>query len=73
MKTLREYLEERGERLSAFAERIGRSPSTLSRVLSGHRNPSVGLARDVERGTQGHVSAASFLVSCIGSRSEDAE
>lgn len=65
MDPLTSYLQRRGERVSAFAIRIGRAPSTLSRVLSGARNPSIDLARDVERGTGGHVSAAAFLAACI--------
>jgi len=65
MDTLTSYLANRGEKLSAFAVRIGRAPSTLTRVLSGARNPSLGLARDVERGTGGEVSAAQFLELCL--------
>ena len=65
MNVLQTYLESTNESLSAFAARIGRSPSTLSRALSGARNPSFGLARDVERGTGGCVSAKQFLAICL--------
>jgi len=68
MDALTNYLEESGERLSAFALRIGRSPSTLSRVLSGQRDPSLDLARDVERGTAGKVSKLQFLEICLSAQ-----
>jgi len=61
MDALSTYLEEQEEKLSTFAVRIGRSPSTLSRVLSGQRDPSMDLARDVEKGTDGRVSKLQFL------------
>jgi hypothetical protein len=59
------YLEDTGENLSVLATRIGRAPSTLTRALSGERNPSVDLARDVEKGTGGRVSAGQFLAICL--------
>lgn len=62
------YLEEAGEKLSTLAFRIGRAPSTLTRALSGERNPSVDLALDVERGTNGKVSAGDFLALCLDAR-----
>lgn len=68
MDALTTYLDETGEKLSSFACRIGRSPSTLSRTLAGQRNPSVDLALDVEAGTGGKVSAGIFIDICIRSR-----
>lgn len=65
MNTLRRYLDEKDESLSAFAVRIGKAPSTLTRVLAGERNPSIGLARDVEKGTEGQVTAAEFMAICL--------
>lgn len=65
MDALADYLNETGERLSVFAVRIGRSPSTLSRALAGQRDPSIDLARDVERGTAGRVTAIQFLAICL--------
>jgi transcriptional regulator with XRE-family HTH domain len=65
MNTLRRYLEENDESLSAFAVRIGKAPSTLTRVLSGERNPSIGLAREIEKGTAGKVTAAEFMAICL--------
>lgn len=71
MDALSRYLEGRGERISSFAVRIGRSPSTLTRALSGDRNPSVGLARDVERGSGGAVSAEEFIRICMAAAPSD--
>lgn len=68
MDALSNYFAESGEKLSAFAVRIGRSPSTLSRVLSGQRDPSFDLARDVERGTDGKVSRLQFLEICLSAQ-----
>jgi hypothetical protein len=65
MDALSTYLDEREEKLSAFAVRIGRSPSTLTRALSGQRDPSMDLARDVEKGTGGRVSKLQFLEICL--------
>jgi len=65
MDPLSQYLSETNEKLSAFAVRIGRSPSTLSRALAGQRDPSVDLARDIERGTGGRVTALQFLEICL--------
>jgi len=59
------YLRETGESLSSLAARMGRAPSTLTRVLNGERNPSVALARDIERVTRGRVSASRFVDICI--------
>ncbi|WP_411033815.1 hypothetical protein [Shinella sp. BYT-45] len=68
MDALSMYFAESGEKLSTFAVRIGRAPSTLSRVLSGQRDPSVDLARDVERGTNGKVSKLQFLEICLAAQ-----
>lgn len=59
------YLRETGESLSSLALRMGRAPSTLTRALNGERNPSVALARDVERVTAGRVQASRFVEICI--------
>lgn len=65
MTKLHLYLEARNESLSAFARRIGRSASTLTRALYGQRAPSFSLALDVERGTEAAVSADDFLSACM--------
>jgi transcriptional regulator with XRE-family HTH domain len=73
MDALSTYLIENRETLSAFALRIGRSPSTLTRALSGKRDPSIDLARDVEAGTNRSVSAIKFLEICMSKHPEAAE
>jgi transcriptional regulator with XRE-family HTH domain len=70
---LTKYLRETGENVSKLAGRIGRSPSTLTRALNGERNPSVELARDVERGTGGIVTAAEFMAICLSATSQPTE
>jgi len=72
MDALSLYLNKTKERLSAFAVRIGRSPSTLSRALSGQRDPSIDLARDVEAGTGGCISAIQFLEICLAAQAAEA-
>ena len=64
------YLDNAGETLSGLAARIGRSPSTLTRALRGERDASLKLARDVERGTEGKVSASDFIALCLRAQNE---
>lgn len=62
------YLRERGENISTLAARMGKSPSTLTRPLRGERNPSISLAKEVERATNGGITAAQFIEACINGR-----
>lgn len=71
MDALSTFLGETGEKLSTFAVRIGRSPSTLSRAISGRRDPSIDLARDVEKGTDGRVSTIQFIEICLKAQRAD--
>jgi antitoxin HigA-1 len=59
------YLAETGEKLSAFAVRLGLSPSTLTRVVKGQRNVTVKLARLVEAGSGGRVKCTEFIADCM--------
>lgn len=59
--SLTRYLQEAGETLSSLASRMGRHPSTLTRLMRGERSPSLALARDVERATGGKVTAVEFI------------
>jgi antitoxin HigA-1 len=65
------YLDQSGETLSGLASRIGRSPSTLTRALRGERDASLKLARDIERGTDGKVSASDFIAICLRARANE--
>lgn len=62
---LERYFETANDTPSKLAERIGRAPSSITRPLRGDRNASMALARDVERGTNGIVSASEFLAICL--------
>ncbi len=73
--SLDRYLRENGMNLSGLAAQMGKSPSTLTRPLKGTRDPSVGLAKEVEQFTKGAVTAAEFIQACIlaGAPSETTE
>lgn len=55
------YLSTFKESLPDLAKRMGRHKATLYRILSGERGTSVELCADVERATNGAVSAAEFF------------
>jgi transcriptional regulator with XRE-family HTH domain len=65
---LKEYLGLRQLSVIDFAERIGRSPSTLTRLMHGERNPSLSIADDVQRGTRGKVTREEFMLHCMAAR-----
>ncbi len=54
--TLAEYLEESGQRPSHFAQAAGVEPSTILRMLSGARGPSLVMALRIEAATEGKVT-----------------
>jgi DNA-binding transcriptional regulator YdaS (Cro superfamily) len=55
MKELRAYLSMHGLTASAFAEMIGTSQPTVTRLLNGKRKPSPALALRIEKKTRGAV------------------
>ena len=61
--TLREYFARhpKGARRD-MAERLGISKSRLSLIENGHSYPDLVLAFDIERATEGLVSARSFAM-----------
>lgn len=65
MNKIEAYFSETGDNPSKLAERIGRAVSSITRPLNGERNASMNLARDIERGTNGAVSASDFLTICL--------
>lgn len=69
---LSRYFNETGENFSTLAARMGRSPSTLTRPVNGERNPSIGLAQQVEQFTDGRVTASEFINICLAAQSEAA-
>lgn len=65
MNALTSYFADTGDNLAKLAERIGRSPSTITRPLRGERNVSMNVAREIEEATGGRVSAAQFIEICL--------
>lgn len=68
MNALEQYFDTTGDNLHRLALRIGRSHSALSRPLAGTRDTSTTIALDVERGTDGQVTAIQFLKICVTAR-----
>ena len=54
------YLKERGERKSAFADRLGVQPSTVTRLVQGVRKPSGRLLMKIIKATDGKVRISDF-------------
>lgn len=60
---LREYIGASGDSLSAFAERVGLSRRTLSRIISDERAPQPDIARRIVEATGGSVPFAALYAS----------
>lgn len=54
---LADYLRDHEITLAAFAERIGRSPATVSRLANGKQLPDWDTVRAIRRATKGAVTA----------------
>lgn len=61
MNKLKSYLAENGEKLTAFAVRVGTTPSTISRLCSGVLKPSLDLAHSIEAATGGAVPTETWV------------
>lgn len=59
--TLKEYLQENGQSLTAFGMEHGISVPMLSMILSGDRRPSPEMAERIENATSGKVSRIDLL------------
>ena len=68
MNALTAYFEESGDNIAKLAERIGRSPSTITRPLRGERNVSMNVALQVEAATCGKVTAGQFVSICLDAK-----
>lgn len=68
MNALTSYFAETGDNIAKLAERIGRSPSTITRPLKGERNVSMNVALEVEKATDGRVTADQFVAICLRAR-----
>jgi transcriptional regulator with XRE-family HTH domain len=61
MKTLRQFLEERGLTQRAFAASVPMSASHLSEILKGRKSPCLGVVVKMIRATDGEVQAEGLL------------
>lgn len=68
MTNLHDYLKQNDSSVSLLARRVGCSASTISRALSGKRNPNFDLALAVEDATHGQLVAEDFMVICMKAR-----
>jgi predicted transcriptional regulator len=59
--TLSEYLAQHSIKVSAFAERVGVPPSTISRVIKRQRDPGLDLLAKIMEATHGEVTPNDFL------------
>jgi len=55
------YLSERGITQRAFAKDLGVDPGTVSRMSRNEMTPSLDLAAKIERITNGHIKAVSWV------------
>ncbi len=58
---LREYLDSHGLTVTEFASRIGRAPSTVSRLISGATMPEPATLAQITAATQGKVQPNDFF------------
>lgn len=63
MMTLKAYLEWTGEKQVLFADRVGTTPATISRLCGGTLKPALDLAHRIETATGGKVKTETWVVS----------
>jgi hypothetical protein len=68
MNALEKHIAETGTTLAQIAKRMQRSGTALTRPLHGQRFPSFDLALELERATDGAVTAEEFLEICLAAR-----
>lgn len=61
MVTLREFLFYEEKTITKFAKELEISRNYLSQIAMGHQKPSKRLAKDIERITEGKVTAEELL------------
>ena len=66
MSKLRAFREKRGLSQEDFAKSVGVKKTTISRIESGHRVPSMGLVSRICEATSGEVTANDFMASSPG-------
>lgn len=73
MNPLAQYFDQATEdNPTKLASRIGKSPSTITRVVKGERRPSFGLAKLIEGATGGKVMARDLLAHFLAAEGEAA-
>lgn len=61
MSDLQSYLARVGEKKSSFAERVGTTPATITRLCNGTLRPALELAHRIETATDGEVRTEVWL------------
>jgi transcriptional regulator with XRE-family HTH domain len=61
MTLLKSYLDAKGEKQSKFADRINTTAATISRICAGSLRPSLALAHEIERATNGEVPTETWV------------
>ncbi|TXH51327.1 MAG: hypothetical protein E6Q97_18710 [Desulfurellales bacterium] len=65
LNKIQRYLARSGVSLSSLARDAEVSDTTIRKVLSGDNEPTVQLARAIERGTKGQITAKEFMLCCM--------
>lgn len=59
--TLAEWLKREGKTVVALAKDLGRDPSFITRVKNGDAMPSIEVAAEIQRLTEGAVTAIDYV------------
>lgn len=59
--TLAEWLKREGKTVVALARELGRDPSFITRVKNGDAMPSIEVAAEIQRLTEGAVTAIDYV------------
>jgi ribosome-binding protein aMBF1 (putative translation factor) len=59
--TLADWLRREGKTVVALAKELGRDPSFITRVKNGDAMPSIEVAAEIQRITQGAVTAIDYV------------
>ncbi len=58
---LREHLYQKRMSITEFAAKIHASRAYISHIINGKKKPGIRLALDIERGTEGLITAESLM------------
>ena len=68
---LKEYLAGAGLTIDAFAESVGASPGMIHKIVYRTRQPSLTLAAEIERASEGKVGALDMLLTPLAASTPD--